>query len=620
MQDSLLTPLVPIHLRWDGDLPRALEYDDIYFSAEDPSGEVQTVFIEANDLPARFRRARRFAIGETGFGTGLNFFLTLITWRQNAPAGAFLSYLSAEAHPLAPTDLARALRAQGVPTADVNRLLAQYPPPVTGLHRLHFPQDRVVLTLIYGDAAPGFANIRGTVDAWFLDGFTPSRNPALWNIAVFRQLARLSRVGTTLGTFTAAGQVRRDLTASGFAVQRHPGFRGKRERLAGRFRAAADSVNAPPETVAVIGAGIAGLSTALALRERGAQVTVLDADGVAAQTSGNPAALLSPHLSAGDTVRNALALAGMRATRALLSAAGNERDDSILCADGIEHRGITRHAARRLARLAVADPREAGSLYEVLRADPGCPILRYPQGVGVDLGAFCRHLALGLHIRQRQVVTVAAAEMSVVLGYADAGQEVFDAAVIATGAGPFLSPDHPRPLRVGGQLTRIRTPLPTMGRMALTGRGYCLPEHEGQHWLGATYRRDSDDSGVHHADNMRNLGQLSWADPELESAADVRVSGAWYGTRAVFRDRLPAVGAVHREAAADELLAVRSTGIPRLFVNLGYGSRGLLYAPLAAHLLADRIFGLPEALPAPLGERLSPLRLRTKEPRRGSPE
>ncbi len=613
MQESLLRSLTPIHLRWDGDLPRALEYDDIYFSAEDPRGEVQTVFIDANDLPSRFRHARRFAIGETGFGTGLNFFLTLGAWRRNAPAGAFLSYLSAEAHPLAPEDLQRALAAQGIPGADVNRLLAQYPPPVTGLHRLHFPEDRVVLTLVYGDAAPGFANVRGTVDAWFLDGFTPSRNPALWNIAVFRQVARLSRAGTTLGTFTAAGQVRRDLTASGFAVQRHSGFRGKRERLIGRFRAAVESDSAPAERVAVIGAGIAGLSTALALHDRGARVTVLDSHGVAAQTSGNPAALLSPHLSAGDTVRNALALAGMQATRALLSAAGTERDDGILRAEGIEHRGITRHAARRLARLAAADPRHAGGLYEVLRIDPDCPVLRYPQGVGVDLGAFCRRLAQGLEIRQRRVVTVAGAQMHAVLGYADGGQEAFDAIVIATGAGPALCPDQPRPLRVGGQLTRVRTRLRAIGRMALTGRGYCLPEHEGQHWLGATYRHDSADSGVHDADNTRNLHQLNWADPALESVTTVAVSGAWYGTRAVFRDRLPAVGGLDPGPATGEPGTAHGAAIGRVFVNLGHGSRGVLYAPLAAQLLADRIFDLPEVLPASLSACLSPLRFRKKD-------
>ena len=609
----MLNPLTPVHLHWDGDLPRALEYEDIYFSAADPRGEVQTVFIEANELPFRFRNVRRFAIGETGFGTGLNFFLTLDTWRQHAPSGAFLSYVSAEAHPLAPAEIHRALRAQDIPETDIAVLLAQYPPPVSGLHRIHFPEDRVVLTLVYGDAAPEFARVRGKVDAWFLDGFAPSRNPALWNIAVFRQMARLSRAGTTLGTFTAAGQVRRDLAEAGFAVKRIPGFRGKRERLVGRFQTAPYPDTAPMDRIAVIGAGIAGLATAVALRERGATVTILDPRGVATRTSGNPAALLSPHLSAGDSLRNALALAGMRATRALLNALQVDGNDGVLRAEGIEHRGITRHAARRLARLAAVDPRLAGNLYQAVNKDPRKPILRYPQGIGVDLGAFCRHLAHGLDVRHRQVFSVDTGERGASLGYADGGQDLFDAVVIATGAGPALYPGQPRPLHVGGQLTRIRTPLRSVGRMALTGRGYCLPEYEGQHWLGATYRHDNADSGVHDADNVENLRQLHWVDPALEAAEEVVVSGAWYGTRAVFRDRLPAVGEAHPDPAVYAPDGARPTGTPRVFIHIGLGSRGVLYAPLAGQLLADRIFGLPEVLPEPLSELLSPARFRHKE-------
>jgi tRNA 5-methylaminomethyl-2-thiouridine biosynthesis bifunctional protein len=210
------------------------------------------------------------------------------------------------------------------------------------------------------------------------------------------------------------------------------------------------------------------------------------------------------------------------------------------------------------------------------------------------------------------VVTVDAGERGALLGYADGGRDLFDAAVIATGAGPALFPGQPRPLQVGGQLTRIRTPLRTLGRTALTGRGYCLPEHEGQHWLGATYRHDNADSGVHDADNVENLRQLRWVDPALEAPEKVIVSGAWYGTRAVFRDRLPAVGEAASDPAADPTDATPQRGAPRVFFNLGHGSRGVLYAPLAAQLLADRMFGLPELLPAPLSEMLSPLRFRQK--------
>jgi tRNA 5-methylaminomethyl-2-thiouridine biosynthesis bifunctional protein len=603
-----MTPLAPARLQWDGDQPRAVDYEDLYFSARDPRGEVHTVFIEANRLPQRFANARRFAIGETGFGTGLNFCLTLETWRKHAPPDAFLSYLSAEAHPLAPADLSRSLRAQGIAHGDIATVLGQYPPLLSGLHRIHFPADRVVLTLVYGDAAPALARVQGRVDAWFLDGFAPSRNPALWNLAVFRQLARLSGHGTTLGTFTVAGQVRRDLTEVGFALEKVPGFADKRERLIGVF-SQGRSPAAGPERVAVIGAGIAGLSTACALRDRGLRPTLFDPHGAGSRASGNPAALLTPHLSAGDTLRNALALSGMRATRALLGTAGMNSGDRVILARGVEHRGITRHGARRLTHLAASDPGLTGHLFAVRSGGPDRPIIFYPGALGIDLGRYCRHLGAALELRERQVRSVQSTEDGATVD-AGAGPETFDAVVIATGAGETaLVTGQPRPSIVGGQMTRIRTPLAALGDFALTGKGYCLPERDGQHWLGATYRRDAGNTGVRHADNGENLRALRWVDPALDDPATVDVTGAWYGQRAVFPDRLPMVGAMPGQ---------KMTGhdpLPGIFLNLGYGSRGLLYAALGAQLLADRLSGLPEPLPDTLAQLFSPARFATGEDR-----
>lgn len=239
-EPSHVTEIQPARIRWNEDQPPLAEdFDDGYFSRHNGWAETEHVFIRGNRLRERWATltTSSFVIGETGFGSGLNFVAAWRAWQQTAPAGAHLYFVSAELHPLLPEDLIRAAAQWPDLQKEYSSLVGQYPSLTAGFHVLNFPS--VTLLLLLGDAHEMFSQLLHTthpdflprnalVDAWFLDGFAPAKNPGLWTQELFTVLALLSKPSTTLATFSAAGEMRRRLTAAGFSVRKEPGYAHKR--------------------------------------------------------------------------------------------------------------------------------------------------------------------------------------------------------------------------------------------------------------------------------------------------------------------------------------------------------------------------------------------------------
>lgn len=206
-------------LEWrEGAVPVSTRFDDPYFSLENGLAETRHVFLAGNDLPARFRDG--FHIAELGFGTGLNFLTTWAAWRA-AGVGGRLHFTSFEAFPMAPEDMATALAA----FPSLGDLAGQL---VRAMEAGRFAFEDVSLSIIEGDARETLPDWDGAADAWFLDGFSPAKNPELWGPDLMAAVAAHTRSGGTAATYTAAGFVRRGLEAAGFAVERVPGFGRKR--------------------------------------------------------------------------------------------------------------------------------------------------------------------------------------------------------------------------------------------------------------------------------------------------------------------------------------------------------------------------------------------------------
>jgi len=233
--NNFLPPSLPAQLDWRDGQPYSRLFGDIYFSRDSGLEETRHVFLRHNRLQERWQAlgdAAMFTVAETGFGTGLNFLCAWQLWREVAAPNARLHFVSTEKHPLTQEELAQTLALWPELAELAGHLLAQYRAPGPML----FNDGQVALTLLLGDARETLAQLPGKVDAWFLDGFAPAKNPELWQPDLFQTMAGLSAPGATFATYTCAGAVKRGLAAVGFQVEKVPGFGSKREMLRGALK------------------------------------------------------------------------------------------------------------------------------------------------------------------------------------------------------------------------------------------------------------------------------------------------------------------------------------------------------------------------------------------------
>ncbi len=214
---------------WRDDVPVSQRFDDPYYSLEDGLAETRHVFLQGNDLPARF--APGFVVAELGFGTGLNMLAALQAWIASGTPGPLL-YFGIEAFPIPVQDMARALSA----FPDLKPLVPQLLNSWREDRRMRtIDNANLRATITIADARLILPKLALPADAWFLDGFSPAKNPELWEPELMRSVARNTAPGGTFATYTAAGHVRRALSEAGFSVERRPGFGRKRHMTVGRL-------------------------------------------------------------------------------------------------------------------------------------------------------------------------------------------------------------------------------------------------------------------------------------------------------------------------------------------------------------------------------------------------
>lgn len=588
--------LTPANISWRNKQPYAAQFDDIYY-AEDGPAEVDRVFLTpcnlADQLPARL------SVAEAGFGTGLNF--AVLAERVIQQPSTRLTFTSFEAQPLSHKDWRKV--AETYPHHTVYRSLASNPPPLLpGWHQRVFADGRIVLNLFHGDILAGLddwlQHTQYGINAWFLDGFAPDRNPQMWSPALFKKIAASSVSGARLATFTVAGRVRRGLAEVGFQIERIDQRPYKRESLAATFTAPAALVPMPVETgaaISVLGAGLAGAHVARQLAERGLSVKVYDPLGPGGQNKHLPAILMHGRLlgdsSAQADLRVAALHAAMHHYQRLLP------EDSQHACGALQLPGPNMDEAK-LARVAAAyDADNLQNIEWVSLLDPtaasvqaGVPIassaLYFPDAYVLSPSLVCTHLLDHPNIE---------------IEHTAAGLDGTDQ-VLCCGSATRTLPglDWLELHDVGGQLTTLSLPEPGPN-LAIVGNGYWLPRTQAA-VIGSSYEHTPWSTERALAHNLE-INQALLPDGYQASAQH-------RGSRCITSDRTPIVGPV--DTRSDP-----ATELARKWLVTGLGSMGAVMAPYAASLIAGWVVDGFAPMTQRIAKALAPERFIERQRRRG---
>ncbi|MBU0912706.1 MAG: bifunctional tRNA (5-methylaminomethyl-2-thiouridine)(34)-methyltransferase MnmD/FAD-dependent 5-carboxymethylaminomethyl-2-thiouridine(34) oxidoreductase MnmC, partial [Gammaproteobacteria bacterium] len=511
----------------DAGTPVSDLFGDIYFSDNGGLDETDYVFLHKNQLPERWFTHPRpfFHIAETGFGTGLNFLLTWLRFRQYKAQSTTcqrLYFSSFEKYPFSKADLTKALAAWPQ-LAELTTLLAQsYPVALPGPHRMTFDDGSVVLDLWLGDVNELLPQVpeQNKVDAWFLDGFAPSKNPDMWQQNLFNQMFRLSHSGTTASTFTCAGFVRRGLNDAGFSAKKTKGHGQKREMLIASAEQAAELTADQPDQITVIGAGVAGINAAFALWQKGLKIHLLCADAQAGMgASHNRQGAVYPNLHATYDLMSSLSCQSFLYARQfyaswlekLAVAADWCGVLTLACNDNLAKRQykILQQAFALSGLFSPVAKEQASEIAGLALPYDG---LFFPTAGWLCPQDYCQQMANWLSSQGVEIIyNTEVHQITEREHYCEletsAGTLHATTVVLATGAQlNALAQQESFPLRqIRGQVSHLQSHRMTPLKTVVCHQGYITPAHQQLHCVGATFDRSSGHSEVLAEDNQQNL-------------------------------------------------------------------------------------------------------------------
>ena len=572
------------------------EFDDLYSSAKGAVAECNHVFIKGNNLNERFENLgenSKFYIGEIGFGIGINFLTTCKSWLDHTKQNQVLEFYSFDKYLFRLSDF----KTLNVSCPDLKEYISElernYPRNIQGAQKISLFGGRIILNLIIGeiDNTQEYIKLMDKVDAWYFDGFSPSKNPDLWSIKLFKCIHKSCHENTTFSTYTSSGLVKNNLTESGFNHSRAMGFSDKRHMLKGTVDTQLKK-NTSNTKVAVIGSGIAGCVLSYTLAKKGIEVDLYEkSDSICSGASSHGLLVTYPRLSAHDTAFGCFTLHSYifatnfykqlktdawKKTGVIIlnhDAATEKRQSSLLekRADGEIYRYIDPDEASEISGI---DIKLNGLIYEdagYILPEEMCKFLIESPKINIFTSSHIKSIK-----KNREVFNL------------NIGEKKFEYQNVCVCAGSetanIVDIDGISIKR--GQVTHIES-LDNVSRIKLPicAKGYISPRVNNIHLVGSSYS-DSKDTDLSEEEHLYNLNNL-----KLVIDEEMHVITGQTGHRAVSKDHMPVVG--------------MKDGI---YINTCHGSRASVTAPISAEIIASMIVDEAPPLMGRELESLSPER------------
>ncbi|TGK08583.1 bifunctional tRNA (5-methylaminomethyl-2-thiouridine)(34)-methyltransferase MnmD/FAD-dependent 5-carboxymethylaminomethyl-2-thiouridine(34) oxidoreductase MnmC [Leptospira fletcheri] len=646
-------------IEWkDNGTPVSTEFDDIYFSPQNGLEETKHVFLSGNRLYERwtegpFSEKKSFCILEIGFGTGLNFLATWQLWKETKRKNPYslLRFVSYELFPLTSEEIDTAISNFPELTSYLEIFLKQYSALVPGCNHFLFETEGVALDLWIGDARECLPESSGKFDAFFLDGFAPSKNPELWGPEISKHFSTMALQDSTFATFTVARTVKDSMESAGFEIRKIPGYGKKREMLAGTFSKEPKEPEGfpfhrnypggkPPEKVIIVGAGLAGAGIARAFALRGIQVSVWD-DAPPSRASSIPKAISHPHLTKFPSPASLWTLRGfshsLRRYPDLLPEKAYEIVGTLQF-PGMEmswDRMIEGIRSHNLSKEIVEPEENTNAKTPDLRKETRGVF--YPKGFWTETPEFVSSLLEHPNVFRvnAKVSRLERSGNSWRVFREDGETEDVDCVILANSSGiqPLLENLLGESLfllsKVRGQLLELSSGMPDGSDPILIGEHYLTPSKKGVRVLGSTFDEFDADPEPREKDRDKLLDYAEKLFTEGGwKAGKYEIKRQFVGFRSQTKDRFPVLGEIlepkefRRSYTGSALPKNKNkTVLPveplrGLFVFGGLGSRGVLSSLIGGETLASIVLGEPLPIENSLYSALHPSRFLYREIRK----